>query len=264
MPWRRRERAEGETRSDRGRRRARTWRWATGDGWAVAVPVGWVVVVDGDCVDAPHGHPRRLFILMGRRPWVDLGCRLTAWVVPPRTPPAAPASRKQGGRGDARGEHCIDRPLVFGNSADRPAAVRGRRPPRHGRPPVSGLAGATAVDASGAARRPLGRPRTPMAPLQLAHSAVTAWALMPAKSRPLLTALSVAAVGQEWGSPLLGASRRRYAKGIADGAIASFFVFSALPPTMVSHTGGNGGGVESAHVPCGRGAGKAPHPRWFS
>jgi len=174
VPWRRRERAEGETRSDRGRRRARTWRWATGGGWAVAVPVGWVVVVDGQYVGAPHGHPSCLFILMGRRPWVDLGCRLTAWVVPPRTPPAAPASRKQGGRRDARGEPCIARPLVFGNSADRPTTVRGGRPPRYGRPPLSGLASATAVDASGAARRPPRRPRTPIAPPQPAHFAVTA------------------------------------------------------------------------------------------
>jgi len=87
---------------------------------------------------------------------------------------------------------------------------------------------------------------------------------MLAKSRPVLSALSVAAVCQERGSPLLGASRPRYAKGITDGADASFLVFIALPPTMVSRTGGNGGGVESAHVPCGRGAGKAPHPRVFS
>jgi len=60
---------------------------------------------------------------------------------------------------------------------------------------------------------------------------------MPATSRPVLTALSVAASYQERGSPLLVAIRPRSAKGIANGAIASVFVFSALPPTLVSHTG---------------------------
>jgi len=51
----------------------------------------------------PTWPPAPPFVLIGRRQWVRRGFRFAAWVMPPRTPTAAPASRKQGGMGKPGG-----------------------------------------------------------------------------------------------------------------------------------------------------------------